>query len=151
MADSKIRQIANAIKTKIPLSEDGGTYSGQSLANAIVIGAVTEPPFVPYASIVFAQSSSDFGQTLGRYRITATFEIYLFIGGTSVSDRTLNAMDLAADVIDALTADRQLGIPSVVDDVKCAFTAEDGDRYGIEGIGIGYVQIEVYYQTDTGS
>jgi len=147
---SNIRQITDAIKSKIVL-DGGGSNSGLTLSNAIVIGAIIEPPFIPYASIVFAQSTSNYGQTMGRYRITATFEIYLFVGGDSVSSRTLNAMDLSADVIAALTADRQLGIPLIVDDIKCAFTAEDGDRFGIEGIGIGYVQVEVYYQTDNGS
>lgn len=150
MADSKIRQIANAIKGKIA-ADYASDSSGLDLSNKVVIGAIIEPPYLPYASVVFVQSTSDYGQTMGRYRITANFEIYAFVGGSSVSDRTLNAMDLSSDMIKALTADRQLGIPSIVDDIKCAFTAEDGDRYGIEGIGIGYIQIEVFYQTDTGS
>jgi len=150
MADSKIRQITNAIKGKIAANYASDS-SGLDLSSKVVIGAIIEPPYLPYASVVFVQSTSDYGQTMGRYRITANFEIYAFVGGASVSDRTLNAMDLSSDMIKALTADRQLGIPSIVDDIKCAFTAEDGDRYGIEGIGIGYIQIEVFYQTDTGS
>jgi hypothetical protein len=121
------------------------------MTNKVVIGTVIEPPYIPFACIAFTQSSSVFGQTMGRYRITASYDIYAFIGGGDVEERTLNAQDLASDIIGALTADRQLGISSVVDDIKCAFTAEDGDRYGIEGAGIGYVEIEVYYQTDTGS
>ena len=150
MADSKIRQIANAIKSKIAVSYAGET-SALDMSNKVVIGAVVEPPYIPFASVVFVQSTSDYGQTLGRYRITANFEIYAFVGGADVTERTLNAMDLTSDMIKALTADRQLGISSIVDDIKCAFTAEDGDRYGIEGAGIGYIQIEVFYQTDTGS
>ena len=150
MADSKIRQIADAIKSKIAVSYAGET-SGIDLSNRVVMGAIIEPPYLPYGCVVFLQSTSDYGQTMGRYRITANFEAYGFVGGANVSERTLNAMDLASDMIKALTADRQLGIPSVVDDIKCAFTAEDGDRYGIEGTGIGYIQIEVFYQTDTGS
>jgi|TARA_A100001201_G_scaffold35543_1_gene37625 hypothetical protein len=150
MADSKIRQIIGAIKSKIAVSYAGET-SELDLTNKVVIGAVIEPPYLPYGSIVFLQSTSDYGQTMDRYRVTANFEVYGFVGGSSVSERTMNAMDLASDMIKALTADRQLGIPSIVDDIKCAFTAEDGDRYGIEGAGIGYIQIEVFYQTDTGS
>ena len=150
MPDSKIRQITDAIKGKIAVSYAGET-SGVDMSGKVVIGAIIEPPYVPYACVVFVQSSSDYGQTMGRYRITANFEVYAFIGGSDVSDRTLNAMDLASDMVQAITADRQLGIPSIVDDVKCAFLAEDGDRYGIEGIGIGYIQIQVFYQTDTGS
>ena len=150
MPDSKIRQIANAIKGKIAIDYAAET-SQLNLSSNVVIGAIIEPPYLPYASVVFAQSTSDYGQTFGRYRITANFEVYAFVGGSSVSDRTLNAMDLTSDMIKALTADRQLGISNIVDDIKCSFTAEDGDRYGIEGIGIGYIQIEVYFQTDTGS
>lgn len=150
MSDSKIRQITSAIQSAVAVNYAAQT-SGVDLSNKVVIGAIIEPPYLPYASVVFLQSTSDYGQTMGRYRITATYEVYGFIGGSSVSDRTLNAMDLASDMIKVLTADRQLGIPSIVDDIKCAFTAEDGDRYGIEGTGIGYIQVEVYYQTDTGS
>ena len=150
MSDSKIRQITEAIKTKVAVSYAGET-SGLDLSNKVVIGAIIEPPYVPFGCVVFLQSTSDYGQTMGRYRITANFEVYGFVGGGDVSERTLNAMDLASDMIKVLTADRQLGIPSIVDDIKCAFTAEDGDRYGIEGVGISYIQIEVFYQTDTGS
>ena len=151
MPDSKIRKITDAIKSKIAVSYVASGFSALDMSNRVVIGAVIEPPYIPFACVVFAQSTSNYGQTMGRYRITANFEIYAFVGGGDVSERTLNAMDLASDMIAALTADRQLGIPSVVDDIKCAFTAEDGDRYGIEGAGIGYIQIEVFYQTDTGS
>lgn len=150
MSDSKIRQITEAIKTRVAVSYAGET-SGLDLSGKVVIGAIIEPPYIPFASVVFVQSTSDYGQTLGRYRVTANFEIYAFVGGGDVSERTLNAMDLASDMIKVLTADRQLGISSIVDDIKCAFTAEDGDRYGIEGAGIGYIQIEAFYQTDTGS
>lgn len=150
MPDSKTRQITDAIKTKIAVSYAGG-FSGVDMSNKVVIGSVVEPPYIPFACISFTQSTSEFGQTMGRFRVTASYDIYAFIGGGDVEERTLNAQDLASDIIEALTADRQLGISSVVDDIKCAFTAEDGDRYSIEGAGIGYIQLDVFYQTDTGS
>ena len=64
------------------------------------------------------------------------------MGGGDVEERTVNAMDLVEDMVEALVANRQIGLNAIVDDIKCAFVAEDGDRYGIEGVGIGYIQIE---------
>ena len=142
--------MAEAIKSRVAVSYAADT-SVIDLSNRVVMGAIIEPPYLPYGCIVFLQSTSDYGQTMGRYRVTANFEVYGFVGGANVSERTLNAMDLASDIIQKLIFDRQLGLPNIVDDIKCAFTAEDGDRYGIEGTGIGYIQIEVFYQTDTGS
>ena len=121
MPSSKTKQITEAIKSKIAVSYAAG-FSGLDMTNKVVIGTVIEPPYIPFACIAFTQSSSVFGQTMGRYRITASYDIYAFIGGGDVEERTLNAQDLASDIIGALTADRQLGISSVVDDIKCAFT-----------------------------
>ena len=73
-----------------------------------------------------------------------------FCGGGDVEERTINAMDLVEDMVEALCADRQIGLNAIVDDIKCAFVAEDGDRYGIEGVGIGYIEVQVYSQSDTG-
>ena len=67
-----------------------------------------------------------------------------------MEERTINAMDLVEDMVEALCAGRQIGLNAIVDDIKCAFVAEDGDRYGIEGVGIGYIEVQVYSQSDTG-
>ena len=67
-----------------------------------------------------------------------------------MEERTVNAMDLVEDMVEALVVNRQIGLNSIVDDIKCAFVAEDGDRYGIEGVGIGYIEVQVFSQSDTG-
>ena len=146
---SRTRQITEKIRDLIAVDFSSGE-SGIDMQNTVQIGATIEPPYVPFACVSFAQASSEYGQSLGRYRITNTFEIYAFVGGADVEERTVNAMDLVEDMVEALCADRQIGLSSIVDDIKCAFLAEDGDRYGIEGIGIGYIEVQVYSQSDTG-
>ena len=146
---SRTRQITQKIRELIAVDFTSGE-SGIDMQNTVQIGATIEPPYVPFACVSFAQASSEYGQSLGRYRITNTFEIYAFVGGGNVEERTVNAMDLVEDMVEALCADRQIGLSSIVDDIKCAFLAEDGDRYGIEGIGIGYIEVQVYSQSDTG-
>ena len=147
---STARQITEKLKELIAVDYSSGD-SGLDMRNAVQIGAIIDPPYIPFGCVVFVQSTSEYGQSLGRYRITYTFEIYGFVGGGNVQERVVNAMDLCSDMVKSVTADRQIGLSSLVDDVKCAFTAEDGDRYGIEGAGIGYIQVEVYTQTDTGA
>lgn len=146
---SRTRQITEKIRDLIAVDFSSGE-SGIDMQNTVQIGATIEPPYVPFACVSFAQAASEYGQSLGRYRITNTFEIYAFVGGADVEERTVNAMDLVEDMVEALCADRQIGLSSIVDDIKCAFLAEDGDRYGIEGIGIGYIEVQVYSQSDTG-
>ena len=146
---SRTRQITEKLRDLIAV-DFSSAESGIDMQNTVQIGATIEPPYVPFACVSFAQASSEYGQSLGRYRITNTFEIYAFVGGADVEERTVNAMDLVEDMVEALCADRQIGLSSIVDDIKCAFLAEDGDRYGIEGIGIGYIQVQVYSQSDTG-
>ena len=146
---SRTRQITEKLRDLIAV-DFSSAESGIDMQNTVQIGATIEPPYVPFACVSFAQAASEYGQSLGRYRITNTFEIYAFVGGADVEERTVNAMDLVEDMVEALCADRQIGLSSIVDDIKCAFLAEDGDRYGIEGIGIGYIQVQVFSQSDTG-
>lgn len=146
---SRTRQIAEKIKQIISADFSLG-QSGIDMRTSVQIGAIVEPPYIPFACVSFAQATSEYGQSLGRYKITNTFEIYAFVGGGDVELRTITAMDLVEDMVEALCTDRQIGLSSIVDDIKCAFIAEDGDRYGIEGIGIGYIEVQVYSQSDTG-
>jgi len=146
---SRTRQIAEKLKSLIAVNFSGGE-SGLNMSNRVQIGATIDPPYVPFACVHFAQATSEFGQSLGRYRITNTFEIYAYVGGGDLGERAVNAMDLVEDMVKALVADRQIALPSIVDDIKCAFLAEDGDRFGVEGVGIGYIEVQVYSQTDTG-
>jgi hypothetical protein len=146
---SRTRQIAEKIKELIAVDYSGGE-SGLDMQDKVQIGAIIDPPYIPFGCVSFVQATSDFGQSLGRYRITNTFEVYAFVGGGDVEERTINAMDLVEDMVEALVANRQIGLNAIVDDIKCAFVAEDGDRYGIEGVGIGYIEVQVYSQSDTG-
>ena len=146
---SRTRQIAEKIKEIISADFSLGE-SALDMRTSVQIGAIVEPPYIPFACVSFAQATSEYGQSLGRYKITNTFEIYAFVGGGDVELRTITAMDLVEDMVEALCTDRQIGLSSIVDDIKCAFIAEDGDRYGIEGIGIGYIEVQVYSQSDTG-
>lgn len=146
---SRTRQIVEKIQELIAVDYSSGE-SGLDMQNKVQIGAIIDPPYLPFACVSFVQAASDFGQSLGRYRITNTFEVYAFVGGANVGERTVNAMDLVEDMVEALVANRQIELNAIVDDIKCAFVAEDGDRYGIEGVGIGYIEVQVYSQSDTG-
>ena len=146
---SRTRQIAEKIKELIAVDYSGGE-SVLDMQNKVQIGAIIEPPYIPFGCVSFVQATSEYGQSLGRYRITNTFEVYAFVGGGDVEERTVNSMDLVEDMVEALCANRQIGLNAIVDDIKCAFVAEDGDRYGIEGVGIGYIEVQVYSQSDTG-
>ena len=146
---SRTRQIAEKIKELIAVDYSGGE-SALDMQNKVQIGAIIDPPYIPFGCVSFVQATSEYGQSLARYRITNTFEVYAFVGGGDVEERTVNAMDLVEDMVEALCANRQIGLNSIVDDIKCAFVAEDGDRYGIEGVGIGYIEVQVYSQSDTG-
>ena len=146
---SRSRQIVEKIKDLIAVDFTAGE-SGIDMRNKVQVGAIIDPPYLPFGCVSFVQATSEYGQSLGRYRITNTFEVYAFVGGGDVEERTVNAMDLVEDMVEALCADRQIGLNAIVDDIKCAFVAEDGDRYGIEGVGIGYIEVQVYSQSDTG-
>ena len=146
---SRTRQITEKIKELVAVDYSSGE-SGLDMQSKVQIGAMIDPPYIPFGCVSFVQASSEYGQSLGRYRITNTFEVYAFVGGGDVEERTVNAMDLVEDMVEALCANRQIGLNAIVDDIKCAFVAEDGDRYGIEGVGIGYIEVQVYSQSDTG-
>ena len=146
---SRTRQITEKIKELVAVDYSSGE-SGLDMQSKVQIGAIIDPPYIPFGCVSFVQASSEYGQSRGRYRITNTFEVYAFVGGGDVEERTVNAMDLVEDMVEALCANRQIGLNAIVDDIKCAFVAEDGDRYGIEGVGIGYIEVQVYSQSDTG-
>ena len=146
---SRTRQITEKIKELVAVDYSSGE-SGLDMQSKVQIGAIIDPPYIPFGCVSFVQASSEYGQSLGRYRITNTFEVYAFVGGGDVEERTVNAMELVEDMVEALCANRQIGLNAIVDDIKCAFVAEDGDRYGIEGVGIGYIEVQVYSQSDTG-
>ena len=152
MPQSPIIRIEDAIKTTIAADYSSG-FSGLNLTNKVMIGEVTEPPSVPYATIQFIDFIEEHGQTLGRYQGDAEFNIVCYCGGSSahVDSRRKQAVNLASDIIKSITANRLLGFTDgIVDDVKCSFLARDGDKYGIPNVGIAYIRLMVTRQTDRG-
>jgi len=124
-------------------------YSGYDLTDRVFRGSMAEAPMIPSACIFMFDIREDFGQVLTRYQAEILFEVYGFCGGTTLEDRIDNASRLGADFINALTSDRSLGNIGT-DDVLCNFIAMNGDKYGIDGIGIAYLEIKVKFQSDRG-
>jgi len=150
MPDSVVVQVHKKILEKMAVSDAGG-YSGLDLTSAVVRGSVTDPPQIPFACVHFADALEDYGPTMGRFSTNSIFEIYVFAAGGSVAERSDNSLNLVSDCITALTADRTLGLAGLIDDIKCSYLSLDGDRYGVEGVGIGYIRCEVQFQTATGA
>tara|TARA_R100000479_G_C6326112_1_gene179650 strand:- start:133 stop:588 length:456 start_codon:yes stop_codon:yes gene_type:complete len=151
MPDSRVSRVLDAIKGKI--AQDFSLKTSQlDMSNRCILGSIDAPPSVPYASVFFVDFQSEHGPTLGRYRATPRFEAYLFVGGASIDERLKQTINLCSDVIEALTTDRFLGLGSgFIDDVLCNFTAVEGDKFGLNDIGIGYIEISTPFQSTTGS
>ena len=154
MADSTAYRILDALKGKVGADFTSG-HSGLNMTGRVVLGALGETVMSPFASVDFIDYTTEHGLSMANYRMTARYEIYVFVGGTNVADRLKNAINLTSDVIKNITADRFLGLRTesdaiVVDDVICNFTAVDGDRYGHEGFGIGYIEVTTPFQSRTG-
>ena len=80
---SRTRQIVEKIQELIAVDYSSGE-SGLDMQNKVQIGAIIDPPYLPFACVSFVRATSDFGQSLGRYRITNTFEVYAFVGGATL-------------------------------------------------------------------
>ena len=150
MADSTVVLIHKKIAELIAVNYSSG-HSGLNLTGAVVRGSVAEPPQVPFACVHFSDALEDYGPTMGRFSATAIFEIYCFAAGTTVAERSDQSLNLVSDCIKALTADRSLALSGLIDDIKCSFLALDGDRYGVDGVGFGYIKAEVSFQSATGA
>lgn len=154
MSDSTTYRILDALKTKTAQDFSSG-FSGIDMRNSVVIGSILEPPQIPYASINFIDYTTEQGLNLASYRMSARYEIYVFCGGASVAERLQNAINLSSDVIKAITADRFLGLANAdttrtIDNVICNFTAVEGDRYGLDNVAIGYIEVSTPFQSRTG-
>ena len=149
MADARLTTIHKKIQELLAVNHT--TYSGVDLSGRVIRGSVVQPAYVPSSCVYFVDSVEQYGPTLGRYQSTANFEAYLFVGGATVDERNDNAINLASDGVKALTANRQLGLGSLVDDVLVSYTAIDGDQYGLSGIGIGMIRINVKFVSDDGT
>tara|TARA_Y100001963_G_scaffold159863_1_gene265799 strand:+ start:494 stop:946 length:453 start_codon:yes stop_codon:yes gene_type:complete len=125
-------------------------YSQVNMTGRIVRGSIVQPPYTPFGCVYFIEALEDYGPTMGRYQGTANFEAYMYIGGADEAERNDNALNLASDAVAAITANRQLTLGQNVDDVLCSYTALDGDKFGLEGIGIGYIRIACKFRTSDG-
>ena len=150
MPDSRIVTIHKRLATLIGVDFAAG-YSGVDMTGRVIRGSTVEPPYTPFACVFFVEAREAYGPTLGRFQFTARFEIYAYIGGTDEASRFDNATNLTSDMIEAITANRQLSLGTSVDDVLCSFTAIDGEKFGLSQIGIGYIQVECKCVSDTGS
>jgi len=154
MPDSSTYRILNAIKGKVAQDYSSG-FSGLDLRNNVVIGTILEPPQMPYASINFIDFTTEQGRNLASYRMVARYEIYVFCGGHDIEERTQNIINLSSDVIKALTTDRFLDLRNddtsrLIDNILCNFTAVEGDRYGLDQSAIGYIEVNIPFQSPTG-
>ena len=149
MTDCRIVKIHKKIQELIGVSYAAG-FSGLNLTGNVIRGMVDEPPVIPFACVRFEDAIEDYGPTMGRYRGDALFEIYCFVGGSSFEDRNDMALNISSDMISKLTAIRNLSLPDDVDDIKCDFTSIDGDKVGLNGIGIGYIRATIKFQSDNG-
>lgn len=143
--------VLNRLKVVIAQDYSAG-FSGYDLsaAGSVTVGAVDLAGFIPSASIVFVDTIEAQGRSLGRYQGTMRFQIVVFAGGTSISDRVSNALNLAGDVSKAITEDRTLGLSGVIQDVLISRTALDGQEMGIPAVGVGMLELSVTFSNEFG-
>tara|TARA_A200000159_G_scaffold122881_1_gene117407 strand:- start:398 stop:865 length:468 start_codon:yes stop_codon:yes gene_type:complete len=154
MSNATIYRVLEALQGKAATDFSAG-YSGLDMRSSVVIGALLDPPRIPYASVSFIDYTTEQGLNLASYRMNGRFEIYCFCGGANLADRTKNILNLTSDIIKEITADRFLGLANpdttrTIDNVICNFTAIEGDRFGLDNVAIGYIEVTVTFQSRTG-
>ena len=153
MANATIYRVLEALQTKTA-KDFTSDRSGIDMRNSVVIGALLDPPRTPYASVSFIDYTTEQGLNLTSYRMQGRFEVYCFCGGSGVTDRTKNVLNLASDIVESITEDRFLGLPLPVtsrtfSNTIFIFPAVVCDRFGLDGISIGYLDISVSFQSST--
>jgi len=154
MANATIYRVLEALQSKAATDFTSG-YSGFDMRNSVIIGALLDPPRIPFASVSFIDYSTEQGLNLSSYRMQGRFEIYCFCGGSNLEDRTKNVLNLTSDIIKEITNDRFLGLANpdttrTIDNVICNFTSVEGDRFGLDNVAIGYIEVNVTFQSRTG-
>ena len=151
MADSRIVTIHKKIAELIGVNYAGG-HSGVDFTDRVIRAVEVDPVMVPMASVKFVDSLEEFGKTLGNYYAKAIFEIYIYQNGSDPISRSDQSLNVCSDMIKALTANRTLGLGgSIVEDVICDFMHLEGDAFGVDGVGIGFIRVSTTYQTPDGS
>lgn len=154
MANATIYRVLEALQAKTAKDFSAG-YSGLDMRNSVILGALLDPPRLPYAAVSFIDYTTEQGLNLSSYRMQSRFEIYCFCGGAGLADRTKNVLNLTSDIIASITEDRFLDLRNpdttrTIDNTICNFTAIEGDRFGLEGVAIGYIEVTVTFQSRTG-
>ena len=151
MADSRIVKIHKKINELVAVDFSSG-HSEIDFSNRGFRFIQLDNIMVPSVGVKFVDSlEENTNVSLGRYRGTAIFEVYAFVPGSTNEQRTDTALNACSDMIKAITSNRQLGLGTDVDDVMCDFMNIDGDVLGVDGIGIGYVRVKVFYQSNDGA
>ena len=151
MADSRIVKIHKKIAELIAVDYSAG-HSGFNFTDRVYRNVTLDNIMIPSAGVKFIDSlEENTNVTLGRYKGKAIFEIYIFCPGTTNQERTDNALNACSDMIKSITNNRQLNLGIEVDDVMCDFMSIEGDILGVDGVGIGYVRVTVFYQSDNGA
>ena len=149
MPDCRIVRIHKKLVELISV-DYSSDFSEIDMSGRVIRGMVDAPPMVPFSCVRFEDAIEDYGPTMGRYSGIAIFEIYGFVGGSTFQERNDQALNLASDMISKLTAVRNISLPNDVDDIKCDFTAIDGDKVGQNNIGIAYVKVSIKFQSEGG-
>ena len=150
MPDSRIVQIHKKLVSLISVNYATG-YTGLDLSGRVIRGLIEQPAYIPAGCVNFVDVDEKYGPSLGRYSADAIFEIALFVGGSDEEERGDNAINLVSDAISKITENRQLDLASLVDDVKCSYTAIEGEKFGLNNIGIGYIRVVVKFQSSDGT
>jgi len=142
----------NALATRSAHDYSGaGDYSGLDMSLAIYKGRFAEAPAVPSVYIGYISQTQENGTALTRYQGTMTFQLYCFASGSNNYDRTVNAVNLGADVQNRILEDRTLGLTAGrIDNIVFQSATVDGDRYGFNQVGVCILQAEISFVSDRG-
>ena len=151
MPESRIVKIHKKIAELVSADFSSG-YSGLNFTNRGFRFVQLDNIIIPSVGIKFIDCiEENTNVPLGRFRGKAIFEIYVFCSGTTNQARTDSSLNSVSDMIAAITDNRQLGLGSEVDDVMCDFLSLDGDVFGVDGVGVGYIRVTVFFQSDSGA
>jgi hypothetical protein len=143
--------VMNRLKIVIAQDYTAG-FSGYDLSasGSVITGAVDLAGVIPSASIVYVDTIEAQGRSLGRYQGTMRFQIIAFAGGSSISDRISNSLDLAGDISKSITEDRSLQLAGTIEDVLISRTSLDGQEMGIPAVGISMMELKVTFSNQFG-
>ena len=141
-------------RLQVVFSQDYSSgFSGYNLSatGSVIIGDPMTAPMVPCVSITYIDTIEQQGRSLGRYSGTIRYQANCFAGGESLQSRISNCLNLAADISKSITSDRSLGLSAgTIEDCLVNRTALDGEEYGVPGVGIALLEIQVNFSNKFG-